>query len=219
MHARALRKIVVATVIAVAGTCAVAIQACAKGTQVSYGWRVTVYHTAVESFHHGPLQAVEGCLDPDCSAGQTAIGNYPADFNRAVMEEGAGRITSGSQAGMYLNWSYDVGYWLDTIPSDSRGRPLIPYSTAAADPNVLPYGAQVRLLSCGVDSVDGTVPDSAVCTKLRSVTWTVRDRFTPGLGGAKHLDLYIGEEDQPDFEHTSPKVIDVRGVTLVRLSQ
>jgi hypothetical protein len=46
-----------------------------------------------------------------------------------------------------------------------------------------------------------------VCARLRAARWTVRDEFTPGLGGARHIDLYIGEEDRRDFTEESPNYV------------
>jgi len=38
-----------------------------------------------------------------------------------------------------------------------------------------------------------------VCAKLSAAHWVFTDEFTPGLGGRKHLDVYIGEETGPGF--------------------
>ena len=32
-----------------------------------------------------------------------------------------------------------------------------------------------------------------------AANWTITDEFTPGLGGSRHVDLYIGEETGPGF--------------------
>src|SRR3954452_14806433 len=106
---------------------AVMASAVAANAQVDEsGWRTSVYYTAVESFHHDSKSTVKGCLDFDCTR-RGKIGNYPTSFIRAVKSEGTGRITSGPHAGMYLNWSFDVGYWLDSAPRDSYGNALIPF--------------------------------------------------------------------------------------------
>lgn len=157
-------------------------------------WKVTVYYTAVQSFHHGAPTPVIGCASLDCAHGDALLGSYPGDFVDAVRDEGTGRITAGRYAGRYLNWSYDVGYWLDDVPRDTAGGVLRPYATAAADPEVLAPGAEFTLDDCGEGEVD-----AGVCERLRKAVWRVDDAFTPGLGGGGHLDLYIGEEDRPGF--------------------
>ncbi|KAA2258900.1 hypothetical protein F0L68_23755 [Solihabitans fulvus] len=158
----------------------------------SPGWTVTVYYTAVESLHHEPPTPVRGCPNLSCDNGNDDLGSYPADFVQAVVDEGAGRTT----AGQYLNWSDDTGFWLDTAPRDANGRPLAPFRSAAADG--LADGTWVTLVDCGLQD-DGTEVPAEVCQQLRAPTWQIRDAFTPGLGGDKHIDLYLGEETGPDF--------------------
>jgi hypothetical protein len=160
----------------------------------SDGWTVTVYYTAVEEFHTGPETRVTGCLILDCAYGRDDLGRYRADFVAAVRTEGAGRARSGR----YLNWSYDVGFWLDDAPRDTVGRPLRPFVSAAADADVLRAGTRFRIAACGTDEEGGEIP-AAVCTRLRASRWTVVDEFTPGFGGPRHVDAYIGEETGPDF--------------------
>jgi hypothetical protein len=171
------------------------------------GWELTVYYTAVESYHSGSSTQVSGCLDLQCSSRGT-IGSYPSDFLQAVKNEGTGRITSGNHSGSYLNWSYDTGYWLDTAPRNSYGNALTPFVSAAADSNVLARGTSFQISQCGSGA---TV---SVCTLLQSAHWIVTDEFTPGLGGSNHLDLYIGEEDQPNFEATSSKYTTLSNATI-----
>jgi hypothetical protein len=154
------------------------------------GWTVTVYYTAVESFHTGTPVQVTGCTKIDCTHGDADLGTYPKDFVQAVHDEGTGRTTGGK----YLNWSYDTGYWLDDAPRDTAGRPLQPFASAAADPAVMRADTAFTITDCGSDP-----PDPAVCAKLKAARWTIADEFTPGLGGEKHLDLYIGEETGPRF--------------------
>ncbi|MFD5827275.1 hypothetical protein [Lentzea sp. NPDC060358] len=158
----------------------------------SGGWQVTVYYTAVERFHSGSATAVRGCPVIDCDRGDDLLGTFPESFANAVRDEGTGRTASGS----YLNWSYDKGYWLDSAPRDSFGRPLRPFVSAAAD-GVEP-GSRVELVRCG-RTPEGGEADSAVCGKLSSSAWEITDEFTPGLGGEKHIDLYLGEETGPQF--------------------
>ena len=152
------------------------------------GWQVTVYYTAVESFHSGPHVPVRGCPVIDCENGNDLLGTFPQSFAKAVKDEGTGRTTSGR----YLNWSHDKGYWLDSAPRDAFGKPLQPFVSAAADG--LRRGTRIKLVSCGRTPVDADV-----CQKLASSSWEIRDEFTPGLGGDRHLDLYLGEETGPRF--------------------
>ncbi len=159
-------------------------------------WLVTVYYTAVEALHRDPPVPVRGCPATDCEKGDEPLGDYPKGFADAVRAEGTGRITSGPHAGRYLNWSHDVGYWLDDAPRDARGDPLQPFVSAAADG--LPEDTKLRLLDCGRLDSGEPVP-AQVCGSLRSGRWEIRDRFTPGLGGEQHIDLYIGEETGPGF--------------------
>jgi hypothetical protein len=157
---------------------------------------VTVYYTAVESFHRGPPVEVTGCAARECANGDDSLGQYPHGFAEAVREEGAGRITSGTHAGKYLNWSYDIGYWLDSAPRNAHGGALEPFRSAAADG--VPDGTRLRLVDCGRLDSGSPVPFE-VCETLRNGNWAIQDRFTPGFGGPQHIDLYIGEESELDF--------------------
>lgn len=179
-----------------------------SGFAVSRGWTVTVYYTAVAALHAGRTVRVTGCRVIDCSDGHDDLGTYPASFVSAVEDEGTGRIAEGR----YLNWSYDTGYWLDTAPRDTAGRALRPWESAAADSHVLPAGARFSVVQCGHDE-DGDAIDAGVCARLREAQWTITDEFTPGLGGAKHVDLYIGEETGPDFT-SSPLYTTLKDATL-----
>ena len=173
---------------------ALAVVLVMSGCGSSGGWTITVYYTAVESFHTGTLTRVTGCPGINCQDGDADLGTYPADFVTAVKDEGAGRTA----AGRYLNWSYDVGYWIDDAPRDTAGRPLRPFESAAADPDVMKMGTRFRIARCGKQD-DGSKPDKDVCAKLSAAHWVITDEFTPGLGGKKHLDVYIGEETGPGF--------------------
>ena len=172
------------------------------GTMSSESYLITVYYTAVESFHTDAVQSVSGCLIRDCAFGNSLIGNYPASFVNATKTEGTGRITSGANAGKYLNWSVDVGYWLDTIPSDGYGTALVPFRTAAADAIALPKGTQFRLVG-PLMLEDGSALDAGSANNFLAATWLINDQFTPGLGGALHLDVYIGEEDRVNFTNSA----------------
>ena len=158
------------------------------------GWEITVYYTAVERFHDGEPEEVSGCLRLDCTDGDDDLGTYPSDFVAAVRDEGTGRTAGGK----YLNWSYDVGFWLDSAARDTGGRQLRPFVSAAADPGVLPRDSTFQITECGRQD-DGSRAATSVCAALRGATWTVTDEFTPGLGGSKHIDVYIGPETGPDF--------------------
>ncbi|MBP2323454.1 hypothetical protein JOF56_003839 [Kibdelosporangium banguiense] len=176
------------------------------------GWSITVYYTAVENYHAGSAESVRGCLRLECERGDEPLGEYPDDFVAAVKAEGAGRITSSPNAGRYLNWSYDLGYWLDDSPRDSRGQVLEPFVSAAADPGVLAAGTNFTIAECGtLDS--GVKPPDDVCGRIRSARWTIRDEFTPGLGGPQHIDIYIGEEQGPDFT-SSPWYLSLKNAVI-----
>lgn len=170
-----------------------------------------MYYTAVESFHSDAKVAVTGCLRRECSRGDASLGTYPGSFVAAVEQEGTGRITSGGHAGRYLNWSHDVGYWLDDVPVDSFGGELVPFSSAAGDG--MAEGVRFRLVGPLVDDAgEGLDPHAA--ERLLGAVWTISDEFTPGLGGPRHVDLYIGEEDRRSFETTNPLYTTLRGVTV-----
>jgi hypothetical protein len=155
---------------------------------------------------------VRGCSTLDCRNGSEVLGTYPEDFVQTVKAEGTGRITSGARAGQYLNWSINIGFWLDTLPRDARGLALRPFLTAAADVDI-PYVTPLRIADCGVDAISGDELDPGVCEQFTGLEWVVRDRFTQGHVG-KHIDLYIGEEDQPNFVPGSPKAIHVTNATI-----
>ncbi|WP_240489890.1 hypothetical protein [Actinomadura atramentaria] len=161
-------------------------------------WKITTYYTAVESFHHGRPKAVRGCPELHCSHGTAPLGSYPSDFLDVVRTEGSGRLTSGPNAGRYLNWSHSVGWWLDTTTRDAGARPLRAWGSAAADRSVLARGQRFAVTGCGRDDAGKPVP-AHVCAAFRNATWTVTDLFRPGYGGEHHADVYIGEETGPGF--------------------
>ncbi|GGQ59796.1 hypothetical protein [Couchioplanes azureus] len=172
------------------------------------GWEVTVYYTAVEDYHSGAPETVTGCPRIDCAHGDEDLGEYKSDFVAAVQQEGTGRTASGD----YLNWSHDTGYWLDSRPRDAAGRALRPFVSAAADPQVLARGTRFRIVGCGRQD-DGSRAAAEVCAALRAARWTVTDEFTPGLGGDKHVDAYIGEQTGPGFTD-SPWYLTLHDATL-----
>ncbi|SEG64643.1 hypothetical protein SAMN04489712_10842 [Thermomonospora echinospora] len=187
--------------------------AVARPTRLSKGWRITVYYTAVESFHTGPRKRVRGCLVSGCARPKADLGSYPAGFVKAVQTEGAGRITSGPYKGRYLTWSRRVGhFWLDEVARDAVNRPLRPWVTAAADRSVLERGSRFTITGCGKGWAGRPVP-TATCERFRAARWTVVDVFAPGHGGEHHADVYIGEETGPGFT-TSPFYTTLNGATL-----
>ncbi|MDB5065369.1 MAG: hypothetical protein JWM18_1803 [Chloroflexi bacterium] len=177
------------------------------GTQAPPGWRLAVYYTAVESFHHGKLAPVTGCdlNAEECSNGTTPLGSYPDDFVARVKDEGTGRITSGRYAGRFLAWDAQGGFSLDTSASDAAGNPLRPFVSAAAD-DAVPLGTHVRVLDCGVDGTTKQAPAAADCARLSAPDWVVTDR-NGNAAGTRELNLYVGEEDRADFENALPYVI------------
>jgi hypothetical protein len=186
-------------------------------TGTTAGWELSTYFTPVETFYSGALIEVVGCTELECEHGQELLGQFPSDFVRAVQEEGTGRFTSPSVRAdaTHLNWSINVGYWLDTAIRDARGAVLEPYVSVAADTSI-PYVTGVTIVGCGHDAVDGEELLPAVCDQIRSAQGVVRDRFSQGQVG-KHLDLYIGEQDQVDFISQSPRAIHVLDA-VVRLT-
>jgi hypothetical protein len=165
------------------------------------GWAITVYYTVVEDYHGGAPTQVAGCPRLDCTGGHDHLGTYPADFVARVKTEGTG-VTSD---GRYLNWSYDTGFWLDTAPRGTDGNPLEPYVSAAADPDVLARGTRFTIADCGHQD-DGSAPPRAGCAAFRRAAWRIDDEFTPGLGGPRHIDLYVGRETGPAFTESDSYV-------------
>jgi len=180
----------------------------APALPTSAGWSVTVYYTAVQKFHHGDKVKVTGCPEPGCDDDNADLGSYPQDFVRAVKAEGSGRIATGR----YLNWSFDLGYWLDTATRDSTGQPLEPFVSAAADPGELRRGTRFTIAGCGTATA-GAAPSATVCAALRAAKWLVTDDFTPGLGGSREIGVYIGPETGPGFTG-SDWYVTLRGATL-----
>jgi hypothetical protein len=159
----------------------------------SDGWTLSLHYTAVESYHYEYPIAVTGCLRVSCTGGPVSLGSYPEDFVAAVRAQGNGRITSGSHAGAYLNWASGLGYWLDTAPRDSHGRPLRAFASASSTTPLLSLRTRFKILSCGVvGSGHGNV---AICARLRAATWTVVE--VPNPGPIRSVSLYVGPETAP----------------------
>jgi len=199
------------------GRSKVRVRSTRSPTTISAGWTFTTYYTAVQSFHRDAPRQVRGCMRRECDHGDELLGSFPRSFVQAVQEEGTGRITKGLHRGQYLNWSYDTGFWLDSDPVDTDGRRLRPYVTAAADSEALSRHARFRIIRCGWEQEDGSAIDAHVCARLRASTWTVLDAFTPGRGGRRHIDLYIGEEDGARFPNTSVWSITTLGSAIRRV--
>jgi hypothetical protein len=188
---------------------ATAPAATAPGTPAPAGWKLVAYYTAVESFHHGPMQKVTGCPlnGPDtCSNGTADLGSYPADFIDRVRVEGTGRIdVNKAHRGQYLAYDAQDGFSLDTAATDVAGNPLKAFVSAAAD-DAVPMGTHFKVLDCGTDRTSGRPPAAADCARLSSPDWVVVDS-SGQPAGSRELDLYVGEENQPDFENTVPYVM------------
>ena len=173
------------------------------------GWAITVYYTVAEDYHGGAPTRVIGCPRLDCTRGHDDLGTYPAEFVARVRTEGTGVTV----AGRYLNWSYDTGFWLDTAPRGTDGNPLEPYVSAAADPDVLAHGTRFTVADCGRQD-DGSPPPRAVCATFQRPRWRIDDEFTPGLGGARHIDVYVGREPGPGYTD-SDTYVSLTGATLL----
>jgi hypothetical protein len=166
----------------------------ASPTPAAGVWTLTVYYTAVESFHTGPAQTVTGCRPgaDECSNGTDALGSYPADFLDAVRSQGAGRITAGKYAGKYLIWDADSGYAVDTAALDQSDGPLRPFVSAGSGDPSIAAGTAFSVLDCGVPA------DAGACTRLRAASWVVTSA-TRRPTDAHTIELYVGEEDGPGF--------------------
>ena len=163
------------------------------------GWQLTVYYTPVERYHEGAPRRVVGCLRAEgCDRGDDDLGSYPGDFVDAVALEGNGRLTSGDHAGLVLSWTAERGFWIDTAPRDSDGGALLPFVSAWAETEVLRGGTHFRVDDCG-RAADGTEVADEVCDRISEARWLVGEPFAPGSGGARHLDVYVGDESSATF--------------------
>lgn len=182
------------------------------------GWELSTYYTAAEKFYAGPRVELRGCLTIDCANGSDVLGNFPADFLAAVKAEGSGRLSAPAMGKTHLNWSIDIGYWLDSAPRDAQGSILQPFVSAAADPDIS-YVSTFEIDDCGADVLTGRALPAAACDAFTASRWIVRDRFTVGEVG-KQLDLYVGDQDRSDFVEDSPTAIHTVGgaIRLARYS-
>ena len=167
------------------------------------GWHLTVYYTPVESYHGPPLKPIA-----DCSG--LAIGKHSLDFLDRVQVEGFGRFVTPIDGSRYLGWDFDHRCWfLARRPVGVGDRPLREWVSAAAASSFA-TGTGVRVMSCGSNV------NEIVCARVRGAAWVVEDHCG-GCGDPKHLDLYVGEEDRPDFEDLSPSYFDTRGAVVALL--
>ena len=177
--------------------------ATAPSGQTTAGWHLTVYYTPVESYHQPPLKPISDC------AGR-ALGQHSLDFLDRVQTEGFGRIDTPIQGARYVGWDFDRRCWfLARTPVGVSDRPLRAWVSTAASVT-FPAGTGVRVLSCGSDV------DATVCARVKAAAWIVEDHCG-ACTDARHLDLYIGEEDRPDFEDTSPSYFDAHGAVVALL--
>ncbi|WP_326595220.1 hypothetical protein [Streptomyces sp. NBC_01803] len=156
---------------------------------------VTVRYRAVESFRDGEPVPVTGCPVLDCARGEAELGSCPQDFVAAVETEGAGRVDRGPHAGAYLNWSWDGGYWLDSAPRDSQGRPPEPMSRPP--PPMSSPRRRVGIRDRGTGE-NGDAIEPEVCAAPMAASWEsgtsspgARRRAPPrrlsGGGSRRHL--------------------------------
>ena len=184
------------------------------------GWRITTYYTVIESYFSGRPQQVKGCLKIDCSAAgdpNNVLATLPSDFVATVITEGNGKMTSGANAGRYLNWSGSMpgsGFWLDSAARNAQGTALVAFESAAAHPSVS-FGTKFKVLQCGVDSENAEQMNDAACAKLKAGNWVVVDRFEANTK-KNHIDLYIGEQDRADMENSVLTVDQVNVVTTLK---
>ncbi len=185
--------------------------ACGGGSRVQPAlpnggaWRLTVYYTPVESYHGGRTDAVTGCQGQE-------LGRHSHEFLDTIQTEGFGRLSAPIAGHGYLGWDFDRGCWLlAAAPVGANDRPLRPWVSIAAHPSIA-IGTRVSVRNCG------RKVDSSVCDRVRAASWVVDDRCSVGCGDLRHLDLYIGEEDRPNFENDSPDYFEARdaAVTLSR---
>ncbi|HKA11673.1 MAG TPA: hypothetical protein VKI99_14530 [Candidatus Dormibacteraeota bacterium] len=171
--------------------------------QATGGWHLTVYYTPVESYHGPPLQAILDCAG-------LALGKHSLHFLDRVQTEGFGRFVTPIHENRYLGWDFDRRCWfLARTPVGLGDRPLRQWVSAAAASSFAP-GTGVRVVSCG-SNVDETV-----CARVKGAGWVVEDHCG-GCSDPKHLDLYVGEEDGPDFEDLSPTYFDTHGAVVALL--
>jgi hypothetical protein len=172
--------------------------------QATAGWHLTVYYTPVESYHGPPSRQISDC------AGKS-LGQHSAEFLDRIGTEGFGRVAIPIQGEGYLGWDFDRRCWfMASTPVGAEDRPLRPWASTAA-PATISVGTRIRVQSCGADV------DDSVCARVRSATWTVDDRCSGDCEDPHHVDLYIGEEDRPNFEDQSPNYFDTHTavVTLI----
>jgi hypothetical protein len=150
----------------------------------SPGWRLHLFYTAVEKYHHGAPAEISGCFSMSCTVNR-ALGAYPADFLAAVRAQGSGLISYGKFARHFLNWSESLGYRLDTSPR-ANGLALRRFHTVESGSPQLSAGTSFRIVACGSGSA---------CARLRTVKWTVAEVVASRPD--RDLWFYVGLETGP----------------------
>jgi len=173
-------------------------------SQATGGWHLTVYYTPVESYHGPPTRSISDC-------GGAALGQHSADFLDNIQPEGFGRVVTPMRGGRFLGWDFDRGCWYATsTPLNAGDHPLRAWVSTAA-PQAIAAGTGVRVVGCGPGV------DPVVCARVQGASWTVDDRCSVGCADPRHLDLYIGEEDRPNFESQNPNYFEARGAVVALL--
>lgn len=168
------------------------------------GWHLTVYYTPVESYHGPPRKSIADCT------GRT-LGEHSVDFLEHVQTEGFGRVVAPIQRNGYLGWDFDRHCWfMAAAPVGANDRPLRAW-VSTAGPSTFAAGTRVRVVGCGTDV------EADVCARVERAAWTVDDHCSNGCTDPRHLDLYVGEEDQADFEDKSPDYFDTHGAVVALL--
>lgn len=182
----------------------VAVSPAPGAGQPTAGWHLTVYYTPVESYHGPPLKSIADCAG-------AALGQHSADFLDHIQTEGFGRVVAPVHGKRYLGWDFDRRCWyMAATPLAANNKPLRAWLSTAA-PDALAVGTRLRVVGCGSEVAD------AVCARVQAAHWTVDDRCSVGCDDPRHLDLYIGEEDQPDFEDQSPNYFEAHGAAVALL--
>lgn len=172
----------------------------APSGQPTGGWHLTVYYTPVETYHGPPLKPISDCGGRD-------LRKHSLDFLDRVRTEGFGRIGTPIQGERYVGWDFERRRWfIARTPVGVGDRPLRAWVSTAA-PLTFTAGTGVRVLSCGSDV------DVTVCERVKAAAWIVEDHCA-ACSDPRHLDLYIGEEDRPDFEDLSSSYFDAHGAVV-----
>ena len=131
---------------------------CGGGNQPSPGtgggWRLTVYYTPVESYHGGSRDPISGCQGAD-------LGSHSHELLTTIKTEGFGRLATPVEGRSHLGWDFDRRCWfLAAAPVGANDRPLRPWVSTAAHPNIA-IGTRVSVRKCG-----GQL-DRSLCDRVR----------------------------------------------------